>query len=375
MSLDKNLHVISLDVPHPPDYGGVIDIYYKLKALHAAGVKVHLHCFHHSRTASKRLEEITESVRYYPRIRSVSRLFGSRPYIVSSRESDELRSLLLEDAFPILMEGLHSTALLSDPTFSDRRIFVRTHNVEHDYYRGLAEVEPKLFRRWYLKAESRRLCRYEPVLEKATGIAAISPEDTAYFNGLYGRTFYLPAFHPFETVGTVSDSDDHAFYHGNLAVGENNKAALFLVNEVFSYLPYKLVIAGSRPSTELRSAVSRQTNVELLDEVTPDRIHQMIARARMNVLPTFQSTGIKLKLLAALFQGKTCIVNPPMVDNTGLETLCTIADDAAGFRTAIENEFKKSSWNDSVFQERKRVLEAVFSNTANARILISKIFG
>ena len=27
------LHVVSFQVPFPPDYGGVIDVYYKLKAL------------------------------------------------------------------------------------------------------------------------------------------------------------------------------------------------------------------------------------------------------------------------------------------------------------------------------------------------------
>ena len=32
-SPSRRLHVVSLQVPFPPDYGGVIDIYYKLKAL------------------------------------------------------------------------------------------------------------------------------------------------------------------------------------------------------------------------------------------------------------------------------------------------------------------------------------------------------
>ena len=43
------LHIISFDVPYPPDYGGAIDVFYKLKALNQEGVKIHLHCFEYGR--------------------------------------------------------------------------------------------------------------------------------------------------------------------------------------------------------------------------------------------------------------------------------------------------------------------------------------
>jgi len=39
---DKHLHIVSFDVPAPPSYGGVIDVYYKARALADLGVKVHL---------------------------------------------------------------------------------------------------------------------------------------------------------------------------------------------------------------------------------------------------------------------------------------------------------------------------------------------
>ena len=36
-SSKKEVEIISFDVPYPPNYGGVIDVYYKLKALKKAG--------------------------------------------------------------------------------------------------------------------------------------------------------------------------------------------------------------------------------------------------------------------------------------------------------------------------------------------------
>ena len=59
-SSEKNLNLISFDVPYPPDYGGVIDVFYKIKALYALGIRVHLHCFEYGRKGADELKEICE---------------------------------------------------------------------------------------------------------------------------------------------------------------------------------------------------------------------------------------------------------------------------------------------------------------------------
>ena len=56
--MDKHLHIISFDVPWPADYGGVIDVFYKVKALHDIGVKVHLHCFTYGRQSQDEVKAI-----------------------------------------------------------------------------------------------------------------------------------------------------------------------------------------------------------------------------------------------------------------------------------------------------------------------------
>jgi hypothetical protein len=45
----KHLHIISFNVPYPLIMAGVIDVFYRIKALHDAGVKIHLHCFQYGR--------------------------------------------------------------------------------------------------------------------------------------------------------------------------------------------------------------------------------------------------------------------------------------------------------------------------------------
>ncbi len=65
--MDKHLHIITHDVPYPADFGGVIDLFYKIKTLHELGIKIHLHCFTGKRTQQEELNKYCVSVKYYPR--------------------------------------------------------------------------------------------------------------------------------------------------------------------------------------------------------------------------------------------------------------------------------------------------------------------
>ncbi|MBK7268626.1 MAG: hypothetical protein IPI07_03635 [Flavobacteriales bacterium] len=105
---ERHLHIVSFDVPAPPDYGGVIDVYYKVTALAELGVKVHLHCYSYGRKPAAELEQFCESVHYYPRSTSKHLLLSALPYVVVSRKSEELLDRLLQDDHPILFEGLHA---------------------------------------------------------------------------------------------------------------------------------------------------------------------------------------------------------------------------------------------------------------------------
>ena len=49
--MKNKLHIISLDIPFPANYGGVIDIFYKLKSLSNLGVEIILHCFEYGAAA------------------------------------------------------------------------------------------------------------------------------------------------------------------------------------------------------------------------------------------------------------------------------------------------------------------------------------
>ncbi len=370
---EEHLHIVSFDVPWPADYGGVIDVYYKVKALAQLGVRIHLHCYEYGRGEAPQLAEVCESVQYYKRDTGKHQLLNSLPYVVVSRRSDELVDNLCKNKYPILFEGLHSCFHLGDARLAGRKRFVRTHNVEHHYYEALAQAERGTFKRAYFLQEARKLRKFETVLSEADGIFAISPGDQRYFAAHFRNVQHVPAFHPASRVDVPPGLGDFCLYHGALSVPENDKAALFLVNEVFQGLPVPLVVAGRGASPELRSAVARSNNVKLRENIPTAEITALVRAAQVNVLPTFQSTGIKLKLLLCLFMGRHVVCNSPMVEETGLEGLCRVHNDPASMRLSIQACMAQPVGGAGL-EDRARILEHRFCNQRNAEAIRKAIY-
>lgn len=368
-----SLHVIALDTLWPPDYGGAIDMYARLRALKDIGVAVTLHCFLYRKRPAPELEPLCRTVHYYPRPLYRDLLALSMPYIVASRQHPSLLHRLLEDEAPILFEGLHTTALLGHPALTGRRKVVRMHNVEHDYYRHLALRERNVFRRAFFRVEAARLARWESVLEHADGIAAISGPDCDELASRYGRkVFLLPLFPLQQEVQSLPGEGGYALYHGNLSVPENEHAALFLLHDVFRHLALPFTLAGKEPSRALRDAVADLPHARLVadpDQATMDRL---VAEAQVLVLPTFQNTGQKAKLLHSLFHGRHVLVNPLMAPTPELDDLLHRASSPEEFRERL-TVLWRTPFTEADIQLRRSRLFPHYDNRVNALALMERL--
>src|SRR5690606_15682001 len=128
------LHIIASDVPYPPNYGGAVDMFYKLKFLKEAGVKIHLHCFAYGRPEQKELNKYCATVAYYPRKMGLAGISLSLPYMMYSRRSDDLLKDLQKTEAPILFEGVHTAYYLNHPELQGRLKIMRNQNLEQEYY-------------------------------------------------------------------------------------------------------------------------------------------------------------------------------------------------------------------------------------------------
>lgn len=321
--MHQHLHIVAFDVPYPPDYGGVIDVFYKLKALHAKGFRIHLHCFQYGRKEASELNEFCESVQYYPRsARSIANQFSLTPFTVLTRQSKDLEANLLRDNYPILFEVLHTCYLLNDHRFRNRIKLYRHSNIEHEYYSHLARSEKRIFRKLYLYLEAFKLKRFEPVIENATAILAVNENDARYFSQRYPKvkTTVIPSFHPYDTLVPPNNSGGYILYHGNLSISENYEAVVWLAQNVFSKLPhYRIIVAGKKPPSFLIERLSAFSNIELIADPSSVVMNDLITHARVHTLYTAQATGLKLKLLNVLFAGGFVIANKYMLSGSPFE--------------------------------------------------------
>lgn len=372
--MERHLHIISFNIPYPPNYGGIIDVYFKIKALAKLGVNVHLHCFQYGRKKAGELERICHTVHYYPRKHFFQSIYTSVPYIINSRQSNDLLSILTQDQHPILFEGLHTCFYLDHPALEGRVKAVRMHNIEWDYYRSLGKAERNFFRKFYFYTESYKLKHFEKSLVNADYLLAVSQEDESYLRQQYnGKVNYLGAFHSNESMTNQPGMGEYAIYHGNLGVVENNQAAVYLVEKIFSELPHRLIIAGKNPSPVLQKLIKKHEHIELRQNVSEEEMHRLIRDAHINVMPTFQATGIKLKLINALFQGRHVLASPDMVKGTVLKQICHVACSAEEMKKQINHLFEEPFLQKEI-DERAELLGKHYSNKAQAENLIQWIY-
>ncbi len=371
---EKHLHIVSFNVPYPANYGGVIDVFHKLRWLHKLGVKVHLHCFRYGRPPAPELNQYCESVHYYARDIGLFAQASLLPYIVYSRRHPALLHRLTLDNHPILLEGLHSCYYLPNENLSDRKKYFRESNIEHEYYQSLIKNESDIFHRLYLWLESKRLKNFEPVIKHATQILTVTEADKKYFNNLYNTPAeVLHSFHSHDTVDCKPGTGNYILYHGNLSVRENKTAAKFIVKELAKLTNRKIIIAGMNPDNELKSMVKSQSNVQLVANPSATAMDDLLSNAHINLLYTEQSTGLKLKLINALYKGRFCLVNDTMLHGIQLDRLCSIANSVQEFAVKIESLFNLT-FGDADISKRREVLEQEFGNRKNAEKLVQLIF-
>jgi len=372
---EKHLHIICHDVPYPPDYGGIIDLFFKIKTLSQQGIRIHLHCYEYGRGQQPELNKYCLEVNYYMRKEGHKGFSHKLPYIVCSRTNQDMLSKLLQDDYPILIEGVHCTYLLTDDRFNQRKMILRLQNAEYIYYRQLYYAEKSLLKKLYYWHESKLLKQYEKEISGKVQILAIAEQDVVAYKAEFSidNISYLPVFIPRQEVLSRPGNGCYCLYHGNLSVAENEKAALWLLQCVFNDLEFPIVIAGKAPSARLEKMVRQHPYACLVADPSEEEMQDIIGKAQLHVIPSFNCTGVKLKLLNALFNGRHCVADEETVGYSKLKSLCHIGTDALAFKEIITEIYERPFTMEEI-ECRKKLLLSEYNNRTNGEKLIQWIW-
>ncbi len=349
----------------------MVDVFYKIRNLHEAGVKIYLHCFEYGRGRPETMERYCEQVFYYRRKTGLAGLSLRLPYMMYSRRDDQLLYNLQSIDAPILFEGVHTTHYLSHPSLARRFKLMRNQNLEQEYYTHLADRERNPLKKMYYRVEALLLKGQEARLGAADVFLTVAEHDHHFFKRAYPEKqhAYVPSFQPYNDVTALPGKGSYALYHGNLGHPENIEAALFLLEEVCPHSTMPFVFAGKDPDEKVIAACERLPHCRLVANPEQSAMARLVAEAQAHLLPTFQATGLKLKLLHALFHGRHVIVNPEMVHGTGLSEVCHVAGDAAAFVSLLETLSNQPFDRESIDKRRALLLQRYNNRDNAARIM------
>lgn len=361
----KNIQIVAFDNPNPPDYGGVVEIYYKLKALKDLGVKIDLHLFEYGeRKNFEGIDQVCDRIFRYKRSMIFKNLFSHIPFIIKSRENVLLLENLAKNPAPILFEGIHCCFYLEHERLENHFKVVRTHNIEHEYYFGLYKSSKSSLKRIYYKLEAIKLKNFEPVLEKADLLLSLSKKDTLHFEK-YGNTIWIPPFS--ERYSALQLTSPYILFHGNLGVEENIHALLKLINNVFSKLNFEVYIAGKDPNKIIVREVSKYKNIRLISNPNKTKMDSLIESARCHVFYTEQNTGVKLSLVHAILTSGHIVMNSEMLFDKHFKQELEVVDDWTKMKQRIELCFSKEVAKPRI------MLRKLFDNKLNSESLLKEI--
>jgi glycosyltransferase involved in cell wall biosynthesis len=240
----------------------------------------------------------------------------------------------------------------------------------------LCHASKASLRKFYYWNESRLLKHFEKeVASKADLIIAVSEKDKNRYKENFhnNNVVYLPVFVAWDRVLSKEGIGNFCLYHGNLSVVENEKAAIWLIRNVFEDISIPFVIAGKNPGARLQNEVHMHNHICLVANPSEKEMQDLIQKAQINVLPSFNNTGIKLKLLNAVFCGRHCLVNEAAVLGSAIGPACHVASNAGAFQSIIAQLFRRPFWDEEI-ELRQGLLQTYYNNCENARRLIQWIW-
>ena len=216
---------------------------------------------------------------------------------------------------------------------------------------------------------------YEKNLSSKAVFATLTKETKNNYQQLLGykNIIAIPAIVPWNKIDSRVGKGNFCLYHGNLSMPENEKSAIWLLENVFNKISIPFVIAGKSPSSSLENLALLKANTCLVANPSENEMQDLISKAHINVLPSFHAESCNIKLLNALFCGRHCVVNEKMAREPELRPLLHIADNAESFRSIIL-KLMNESFTEYDIKERGCLLQKLYNNEENVTLLMDHLW-
>ena len=283
---------------------------------------------------------------------AVRGLFSRRSYQVdrffSKAFAAKIAEVLKKDEYNIVhLESVYTTPYIPIiRQFSEAKIVLRTHNVEHLIWQRMAKNEQNLFKRGAIRVFSNQLKRYECSLEnQIDGFASISTPDYNFFKEVYPS---IPGtvvpfgidLDNYESEEDYMPSDKPELFHiGSMDWMPNIEGVEWFLDEVWpsilqEFPEVTFTIAGRKIPEEIRRRDDR--NVIVAGEV--ESANAFMLSKDIMIVPILAGSGIRVKIIEGMALGKVVITTTIGAEGLDVENgkNILIADTPEEFVSAVE---------------------------------------
>lgn len=295
--------------------------------------------------------------------------------------ADKLISTLKEEKFDIIqLESVYMTIYIEIiRQYSDAKIVLRAHNVEHKLWERNAQLTSNPFKKSYINLLAKRLKQYELyTLTTLDAIVAITKEDEKYFKKSGFSKAMMTA--PFgidlknEIENNVTEANSVSVFHiGAMDWQPNVDGVNWFLNEVWDKVLTKhsnlqLFLAGRNMTEQLKQR--NAPNVVVLGEV--ENASEFMRSKGLMIVPLLSGGGMRVKIIEGMALGKTIIstsIGAEGIDYENNKNIL-IADTADAFADAISKCINDMAFAESIGNNARLLVETKYDNQKICKNLV-----
>lgn len=324
----KIILVVNCDFVYPPDHGGRVDSWNRIKCLYQMDCVVDLICTVKDMPSQEYVDEVRKYVRnlyFCPRKNRIVDIFSRAPLQLKSRE--QLKNVKLDAVYDyLIVEDTGAMPILQNPKLSYNKAMLHMHNDNYVYFNGLASSESILWKKLYYLLDAYKFRNIDASVVRAIpNVAFISYDEMIRYKKRYPHiheTFLPAAIEADYKERTLTSRT--VLLIGSLFMINNQDAIRFYLRDVHPHLTqdvegYRLIIAGNsrgKGVAWIEEMTADYHNVDIYD--TPEDLDGLYAQAGVFVNPMRYGAGVKLKTVNAIVNGLPVVATTIGNEGTGL---------------------------------------------------------
>ena len=312
-----NIVWLTPEIPYPPNTGGRIVMYNRIKQLKILGNQIHLITIvdNMNEVNLQEIGKICNTVKLINRkqtkLENLAKTFLF-PYCVASRTSSKISdivdSLIEKKKCDIVFCEFPQMAynLLNLKNKGKCKLILSLHNIESETMHSLAKCMKSPLKKLIYDIEAKRLRKIEDKIvnnKVFDAICFVSDKDMIYFKQRYpdfcGMLWLSPIGADTHIIQNKT-KEKNIILVGKMNYQPNIAGALWLVSKVIPTVLeeepcVKLYIVGKDPTDEVRNLA----NDHIIVTGTVESVENYYNQAMIAVLPIFEGGGVKTKLIEA----------------------------------------------------------------------------